>query len=492
MIFGRPHLDAFAALSHDRNPLHMDEQYAAKTPFGRNVVYGVGAALAALGHWAHGRRFALRSFRAQFRRPVFLDQEYTLRVQEAGNVAEMQILKGGVPRATLGFEWCEYTGPATAASAGSSDFEPSCVSVDSEGIDEIEGRMPRAFVYAPNVGALGGLAEPFGLGPSQMPPGQLSALLWSSYFVGMEVPGRQALFSELAFEFEDRSSESPAIAMTDLGLSVNRGLRRLVISGAGSGIRQFSLTAFVRPPSVIYDAEAVAAEVPETDTFANRVVFISGGSRGFGSVLARSFARQQARLVVNYRSQATEAERLEHDLTSSGRECLLVRGDVRSESDCCAMVRAIQAKYGGIDLLINNASPSIDARQFSEWTPAEVMTFISDSLLAYMWPTHALLPLLRPGGTVLNVSSVYTQAPPPSFVPYVTAKSGIEGFTRVLAQERKDLRFVTVRPPRMLTDQTNIGFELKPPRSAVGVAKALLAAMQRLPSDTNYHELNLA
>src|SRR5690349_19976559 len=92
--FTPEHLSAFLAISHARNPLHVDADYSKRTQFGRPVVYGVGGILAILGAWAEGKRFKLDSVRAQFKKPLFVGENYTFHISDDGARVEAQILNG--------------------------------------------------------------------------------------------------------------------------------------------------------------------------------------------------------------------------------------------------------------------------------------------------------------------------------------------------------------------------------------------------------------
>src|SRR4051812_13015531 len=74
--FREEHLEAFSRLSYDVNPLHRNEAYARRTPFGERVIFGVASVLTLLGVWAGGRPFRLRRLEAQFRKPLFVGREY--------------------------------------------------------------------------------------------------------------------------------------------------------------------------------------------------------------------------------------------------------------------------------------------------------------------------------------------------------------------------------------------------------------------------------
>src|SRR4051812_16842117 len=94
MRFSSAQTQAFAAFSHDVNPLHCDATYARRTQFGKVVVYGVAGVFQALASWARGRSFRIGSLTASFTRPMFLGEEYELRIDEAGGQVTMAFYQG--------------------------------------------------------------------------------------------------------------------------------------------------------------------------------------------------------------------------------------------------------------------------------------------------------------------------------------------------------------------------------------------------------------
>ena len=68
--FNKSHLKAFESLSHDKNPLHTDSQYASKTSFGHRVVYGIATLITALGKWSQGQYIPIQKALIQFSKPV--------------------------------------------------------------------------------------------------------------------------------------------------------------------------------------------------------------------------------------------------------------------------------------------------------------------------------------------------------------------------------------------------------------------------------------
>ena len=244
--FTAAHMRAFAAVSQDRHPIHTDPEYAGRAVFGRPVVYGVGAVLAGLGAWARGRAFGLDTLRARFLRPLFPEEPQILRVTAREPEVELQVGPDAEPRVVVNFTWRERIAGGAASSKADAAFQPRAIANDWEAVEDGVTPLPDPLPYAPDWSAAAEFAREFGLAPGAMPQGQLTALLWSSYFIGMEMPGRQALFNYLAFDFEG-TDEPVAFAIQGAEADYDSRFNLMTVNGRGSGIRSFQLKALWRP-----------------------------------------------------------------------------------------------------------------------------------------------------------------------------------------------------------------------------------------------------
>jgi NAD(P)-dependent dehydrogenase (short-subunit alcohol dehydrogenase family) len=485
--FSDEHIAAFAEVSRDRNPLHCDVGYARRTQFGVVVVHGMAAVVLALARWSAGRPFRLRTLDARFRRPLLADVEYELSVTSDGGATTATYRRGGTVHAEVVFSaerdgpWSDDLGPG-----GQHPEEALAPEMPSDG-----GSLElRSEPYEPDAHALPRFERLFGLERTQLPSAQLRALLWSSYYVGMRYPGRQALFVDASFMFV--GPQPGAFAPSDLRLSFDARLGLATLTGRGPSVGAFQLRAFHRPEPVRTTVAEVEAIVGRSARYRGRTVLVTGSGRGFGAALAMAFAICGARVAVNARTQESASD-VARAIAEGGGDALATPGDVREADACRAIAAAIRTRFGGLDMLVNSASPVIGPLGHLEQSVAELEEFVGRSLRAYVVPTRTMLPLLRPGATIVNISTGYLMRPRPLFTHYLAAKGAIEGLTRGMAVEHRDVRFVIARPPRMLTDQTNIPFDREPRASTAAIAGQLIGLLSALPADTGVtHELDLA
>ena len=480
-IFQDSELEFFEKASFDRNPLHRDDSYARKTQFGQTVVYGMYATLFALGEWLAGRNIRLSTIKGEFKKPLLTGTEYDLTVNESSTRTDITVSRNGTKYLKL------RIGPASIKNLPfhwpkSPSFSPRVDAADSVQFPETDTLEIPGTRYSS--GWNGGLQPPplFRLRRDQLPFEQLTAFLWSSYFAGMEVPGRQALFSAFEFNFESAESSADDFQISPLRVELDRRFNRLTIQGTATGIRSLTISSFERPVSVQISLDAIRKSVGTGPSMAGKKVLITGASRGFGAVLAQTFALQGAQIFLNFFQSRQEAEALVQNIAAIGPRPVLIQGNAANPQEW----KSVKGEVGAIDFLINNASPVIPAINFKEQSAEDIVSFVSRSLELFLVPCSQLLPQMSPGGTVIQISSVFVTQPEAGFSHYVAAKSAAEAVMRSLAEEYSDLRFLIFRAPRMLTDQTNTVVPIQNMSSPSDVAKVLLDCLDKFEPQKNF------
>jgi 3-oxoacyl-[acyl-carrier protein] reductase len=170
---------------------------------------------------------------------------------------------------------------------------------------------------------------------------------------------------------------------------------------------------------------------------AGKTVLITGASTGIGAAAARGFARQGAKVAINYRSSEASAKALERALKEEGAEVLLVQGDVTDPAACARIVEATAAHFGALDGLINNAGLMLGRVHSLEATDKHISDVIDLNVRSVLSVTRAALPWLeRKGGFVINTSSIAARnGGAGGAVLYAAAKGFVSTLTRGQAKE---------------------------------------------------------
>jgi len=189
----------------------------------------------------------------------------------------------------------------------------------------------------------------------------------------------------------------------------------------------------------------------------DRVAVVTGASSGLGVAFARAFAEAGADVVL----AARRPDRLQQTAASvraAGRSALCVPTDIADPAQVQHMVEAAMAQFGKIDTLINNAGVGTAIPATRE-TPEQFRQVIDVNLNGAYWAAQACARVMRPGSTVVNISSVLglTTARLPQ-AAYSASKAGLSGLTRDLAQQwgtRKGIRVNALAPGFFESEMTD-------------------------------------
>lgn len=191
--------------------------------------------------------------------------------------------------------------------------------------------------------------------------------------------------------------------------------------------------------------QTVSHPIPSSNASGTaRVVLITGGSRGLGRSMALALARQGSDVVFTYRSRAAEAAAVVAEIEALGRRAMAFELDVGVPTgmsarfaDFAATLRAALAarwQVDGLDALVNNAGVGLHAG-IADTEEAQFDLLFNLHLKGVFFLTQALLPLLREGSRILNLSSGLTRFALPGYAAYASMKGGVEVLTRYLAKE---------------------------------------------------------
>lgn len=168
-----------------------------------------------------------------------------------------------------------------------------------------------------------------------------------------------------------------------------------------------------------------------------RVVLITGAGGGLGRAFAEGFAAQGDRVVVAD-IDGPGAERTVEVLVGRGAEALAVTVDVTSADSVRAMVDSLIARFGRLDVVVNNAAiyATLTRTPFTDIDPAEWDRVMGVNAKGTWLVSAAAFPhLTSPGGRIINIASATVMSGSPLWMHYVASKAAVIGMTRVMARE---------------------------------------------------------
>jgi 3-hydroxybutyrate dehydrogenase/3-oxoacyl-[acyl-carrier protein] reductase len=184
------------------------------------------------------------------------------------------------------------------------------------------------------------------------------------------------------------------------------------------------------------EEELAVTQTPGPLLLEKRVAVITGGSRGIGRGIAEAFAAQGAAVVISGKSQAKGEQAL--DEMGAGDRAMFVQCDVRQQADVNNLIDQAAKRYGGVDVLVNNAGGSDRFALVHEMSDEAWQNALDFNLNAAFWATRrALRYMLERGfGRIINISSVEgKQANKAAVAHYITNKHALNGLTKAVAFE---------------------------------------------------------
>jgi NAD(P)-dependent dehydrogenase (short-subunit alcohol dehydrogenase family) len=443
-------LSRFADSSGDRNPLHIDERFARRTPHGRCIAQGALVAMAALGSTNAEVLLHAVAIEMQFKKPVLPGADYTVEVVESSDhKVRIDVAGLGRPAVSVAVTFDQSVAPLPSPSSLEGPASPGVPREWTlEELTTADVTITEPFV--PDVEALSTLAGDLGAGHA--PVAVIAWLAAASFTVGMLVPGRDALFAG------GRITRTSAPASGELSASVSAADDRTgfvtvdVLFSAGDASAEMALHTFLRPPVPEPDRKRTSRFLPASTKLEGRKAFVVGASRGLGAALAGALSTQGATVWAGFAESSEQAERLRNEF--GDERIRLVQFDAASAEETAAAFEAVRAEGGELDgVVVSAAPPPGDTVLHPDATQAN-LDFVCKSIATALVPLTEALTLLSADGWVVVMSSSALDDPPEGWPHYVVAKAALEGAALFCARQIP-ARVIVVRAPRMWTDSMN-------------------------------------
>jgi len=432
----------FARLSGDQNPMHMNSVVARRTQSGRPVVHGMHTVLRSLeGFAASSSDLPFPSkLTVRFPAPVYLDDAIEIfRMDSAAGQLRLQARVDGTTTADLRMVLSEAGGPYSLAGECPVDDQTLCRELSLAEMADRSGTVRLATTLQESKTHFPHTAKWLG-------SERLGALLCLSRLVGMECPGLHSLFAGFTIEF---SRETTPSSLQYHVAGADQYFRLLKIEVHGLGVRG-SVEAFARYPPIIQPPISELAALVKRSEFAGQHVLVVGGSRGLGELTAKLIAAGGGHPIITYAVGRDDAERISAEIKKWGGNCEVLSYDVRSPAS-----RQVKSLAKPISHLYYYATSQIFGRRTREFDSSILNEFLEFYVRGFYNICAALKESSKQPVSVFYPSSVAVDERPRNMTEYAMAKAAAEVLCADLNRSWPSIHIITVRLPRLLTDQTS-------------------------------------
>ena len=187
----------------------------------------------------------------------------------------------------------------------------------------------------------------------------------------------------------------------------------------------------------------------------NKVVLVTGGSRGIGADIVTQLAIDGYNVILNYNKSEQKAKQIQEELSNNGKSVEIFKADITKREEVKALIDFCINKYGRIDVLINNAGIS-QIKVFTDINDEDWNSMIQTNLTADFYTTQETVKYMinNKQGCIINISSIWGSVGASCEVHYSVAKAGLDGMTKALAKELgpSNIRVNSIAPGIINTD----------------------------------------
>lgn len=170
----------------------------------------------------------------------------------------------------------------------------------------------------------------------------------------------------------------------------------------------------------------------------DRVAIVTGGDSGIGRAVAIAFAKEGANVVLSYLPEEQgDADEVSRVIEAAGRKVICLPGDIGDPSYARSLVNAATSRLGRLDIVVNNAGFQMMREKIEDVSPEELERTFRTNVFGTFFLTQAAMGALKPGGSIINSTSIQTFEPSEGLLAYAATKAAIANLTKSLAKLAK-------------------------------------------------------
>lgn len=165
----------------------------------------------------------------------------------------------------------------------------------------------------------------------------------------------------------------------------------------------------------------------------DKVAIITGGDSGIGRAVAIAFAMEGADVAIVYNVNDEDAETTQKMVEKHGRKCLTIKQDVRKFENCCHAIEQAIAKFGKLNILVNNAAYQMVQEKFEDVSIEQFQQTMETNIYGYFYMVKAAISYLHEGDAIINTGSIVGKIGKEFLIDYAASKGAVHSFTKALA-----------------------------------------------------------
>ncbi len=236
--------------------------------------------------------------------------------------------------------------------------------------------------------------------------------------------------------------------------------------------------------------EIIRKDYKGSEKLKGKIALITGGDSGIGRSVAVHFAREGADVAIVYLEEDKDARKTKQMVEKENQKCLIIKGDLRDEGFCSAVIQKCVDGYGKLNILVNNAAVQFPKDEVKEITNEQIKETFETNIYPYFFISLQAMKHLKKDDCIINTTSVTAYRGSEHLLDYSSTKGAIVTFTRSLSKmlAEKKIRVNAVAPgpiwtpliPASFDDVTDFGQDTPMGRagqpSEVGPAYVFLAS----------------
>lgn len=182
------------------------------------------------------------------------------------------------------------------------------------------------------------------------------------------------------------------------------------------------------------EPEVIRKKYKGSEKLQGKVALITGGDSGIGRSVAVYFAMEGANVTIVHLDEDTDARETKKMVEDAGRECLVIKGDLKEESFCKKVVQETVDHFGGLNIVVNNAAMQFPKEDPKEINSEQLHKVFETNIYPFFYIVEEALKHLKEGDNIINTTSVVSYTGHEMLLDYSSTKGAITSYTRSLSK----------------------------------------------------------